>query len=589
LNNDSILYGGHTLENETKIIRKNLKQKKINISYKNNDIRFYYATPYFIEPKYTLYRVKLENHDKNWSLWSRETKKDYTNLSPGNYIFLVEAKNIYNQISETTKIKILIKYPWYRTIYAYIFYWLVFMGFFWLTVKLVTYRLKRKNEKLEAIVEERTKEIKLKNSELEQQKEEIMTQAEELFIVNTELEKLSTIVRETDNAIILADKNGNFIWINQAFTKIFGYTFEELVNNISTNIIADRTDKNIKDTVNKCLTDKVTVEYELKIKNKSGKDIWIHTTLTPLLDEDGEITSLVAIDSDISILKEAQKQITEQNEYIKSSIKYALTIQKSILPSEKEISDFFDNFIIFKPKDIVSGDFYWISNLFVTDKCRLTHDTTEPISFKVGNTLFFAVVDCTGHGVSGAFMSLIGNRLLAELINERRIDSPKDILYKLDTKLGAVLKRNNKSNHDSMVLSICRFDKYLENDTEFVKVTSAGAKQHFTYFSRQLKEFVRIRGSVRQIGFVVNESLIYDNSEFVLQKGDTLFLYTDGLKDLNNSERKSFGHSRIIDILKESINKPMPEIGDILEVSLNEWLGTELQRDDVTFVGLRMK
>ncbi|MBN2892276.1 MAG: PAS domain S-box protein [Bacteroidales bacterium] len=587
--NDSILYGGNILGENGEIIHEFIGKSKLIVSFKNNNLRFSYSAPFFTEPERTQYRVKLLNYDDNWSSWSYDTRKDYTNLPPGNYEFQVEAKNIFDQYSEITSFKLFVKYPWYRTIYAYVVYVVLLILFLYLVIVFFTYRLKRRNEKLEKLVEERTIEITQKNIELEQQKEEILTQAEELQIVNQELEKLSTIVRETDNAVILADKDGNFIWINQGFTKIFGFTFEELVNKVSPNLIADRTEERVKKVVNKCLEEKVTVEYELKLKNKFGKEIWVHTTLTPLLDDEGEITSLVAIDADITKQKNYEEQILEQRDQITASIKYALKIQKSILPTEDEMSILFENFIIYEPKDIVSGDFYWISNIFKTENNRFRRVANYDEGLKVGQTVYFSVVDCTGHGVPGAFMSLIGSRLLGEIVNEMRIAKPKDILYHLDFRLSRVLKRSQKRNYDGMVVSICRMDKFIENEEEKINVTFAGAKQHITYYKQKTNEFIKLRGSARQIGFVVNESLEFYDKEFVLSKGDSIFLYSDGLKDMNNPQRESFGHSHIIRLLSKNITKPMPEIGDILELEMNKWLGDDLQRDDVTFIGLRIK
>ncbi len=586
---DSLLYGGNILTENGGIVRKFTGNEKITVDFKNNNLRFIYAAPYFVAPEKTRYRVKLKNYDKNWTSWSYETKKDYTNLPPGNYTFLVEAKNIFGIVSTPIPFEIQIKHPWYRTIYAYFAYSIIVVLFLIGIVKFFTYRLKRRNEKLEELVDERTKEIQLKNSELEQQKEEILTQAEELQIVNQELEKLSTIVRETDNAVILTDKDGNFIWINNAFTKMFGYTLEELVTQVSPNIISDQTDEKIKKTVNRCISEKVTVEYELKVKNKFDKEIWVHTTLTPILDDQGQITSLIAIDADITAIKLAEKQIMEQSEQITSSIKYARTIQESVLPTNEEIDNIFDNFVIFKPKDIVSGDFYWISNLFTTIDNKLTHVRDDKPKLKIGYTNFFAVVDCTGHGVPGAFMSLIGSHLLGEIINEQRYSSPKIILEQLDKNLSKALKRSNTRNYDGMVISLCRFDKIIKNENIKVKVTFAGAKQHITYYKKSNNSFTKLRGSARQIGFVINEDLQFLQETFYLDKGDSLFMYTDGLKDLNNPDRESFGHSKIRKILEKNINKPVKEIGKTLKIKMKNWLDDDDQRDDITFIGLRIK
>ncbi len=400
--------------------------------------------------------------------------------------------------------------------------------------------------------------------------------------------KLSKIVEKTDNAIILTDKNGNFVWINEAFTKIFGYTLKELTKDVSPNIIADKTEDSVKDVINKCINEKVTVEYELKIKTKKEKEIWVHTTLTPMLDENGEISSLIAIDTDITKQKKYERQILEQKDQITGSIRYALKIQESMLPEKEEISSFFENFIIYHPKDIVSGDFYWISNIFEIKNNKLELIENSNNGFNIGQTFYIVVADCTGHGVPGAFMSLIGTMLLEKIINEIKICNPKDILYELDYRLNKVLRRNNNRNYDGMVISICKIDKYADNNQEKFKITFSGSKQNIHYYKNDTNEFVKIRGSARQIGFSINNKLDFYNKEFELSKGDYLFLYSDGLKDLNNPKRETFGQKRIIKILQENINKPMLEMGNILEIEMNKWLNRDIQRDDVTFIGLKI-
>ncbi|MBN2662524.1 MAG: PAS domain S-box protein [Bacteroidales bacterium] len=586
---DSLLYGGYILNPNGSFSREYTNKNKLEIEFKNNNLRFIYAAPFYVATEKTQYRVMLKNYDENWSSWTSETKKEYTNLPPGNYVFMVEAINIYGKKSQISEFNLYIKYPWYRTIYAYIFYVIILILFLIALVKFFTFRLKRRNDKLEELVNERTLQIQQKNSELEQQKEEILTQAEELQIVNQELEKLSTIVRETDNAVILTDKDGDFIWVNNAFTKIFGYTLQELVTKVSQNIISDQTDEETRKTVNKCLTEKVTVEYELKLKNKTNQEIWVHTTLTPILDEEGEITSLIAIDADITPMKMYEKQIKEQRDQITASIRYARAIQESILPAQKEIDTVFDNFIIFKPKDIVSGDFYWISNLFTQIDGRLTHVRDDNPSLKVGYSVFFAVVDCTGHGVPGAFMSLISSHLLGEIINEQRYSNTKEIMEQLDVYLSKALKRSSSKNYDGMVVSLCRFDKVINNNLIQTKVTFTGAKQHISYYKNSTKKLTKIRGAARQIGFVLNKNIQFKEHKFFLEKGDTIFMYTDGLKDLNNPERESFGHSQIRAILEKNIDNPINEIGETLKNKMNNWLGNDFQRDDITFLGLRIK
>lgn len=586
IKNDSAIFNGFSFNDDSTIYEG--QRIKTNLKFADRNLRFSFSSPFFIEQQGILYRYKLENYDDEWSNWTFETKKEYTNLPPGSYNFVVEAKNIFNQVSEPANFSFHIEKPWYRTVLAFIVYFILAILLVYGIIKYFTYNLRKRNEKLEFLVDERTHELRLKNIELEQQKEEILTQAEELNIVNQQLEKFSTIIRETDNAIILMDREGNFIWVNNAYTKIFGYSLEDLVTNVSSNIISDKTEDGIKNLINECINERKTVKYEINLKNKNDKEIWVHTTLTPIIDDENTITDLVAIDADITLLKQAEKELQEQKDIITCSIQYAGTIQQSILPTLDEINVCFDSYIIYKPKDIVSGDFYWISNVFKTVDNRLTRETSES-TFNVGNTVFFAVVDCTGHGVPGAFMSLIANHLLSEIINEQRFGQPKIVLDQLDVKLSKALKRSGRNSLDGMTVSICRFDKILDNEKVKLQVTFAGSKQHITYYQNSVDKFIKLRGNARQIAFSFNKNLQFLEQSFVLEINDLLFMYSDGLKDLNNSERMSFGHSKVLRNIKNNIDKPVEEIGKDLENNMNQWLGNSFQRDDIAFVILKMK
>ncbi len=559
----------------------------IVINYDDNNLRFEFTTPYYVLPQRILYRYRLLNYDKNWSAWSNEIYTSYTNLPPGEYIFEVQSKNIYGQTSDTTTLAFTVLPPWYLKWWAFILDGVIFILIIIGAVRFFTYRLKRKNEKLEALVKERTKEITMKNSELEQQKEEILAQAEELAIVNQELEKLSTVVRETDNAVIITDAEGNFIWVNAAFTKMFGYTFDELVNTVSKNIVSDQTDPQVKALVQKCIDEKTTVEYELKVRNKFNKEIWVHTTLTPILDDEGNITSIVAIDSDITEIKIAERKIREQRDQITASIRYAQSIQESILPQKEFLEKLFDIDIIYKPKDIVSGDFYWISNVFKYAEDHLTRVTKQIQGFDLGHIFYFALADCTGHGVPGAFMSLIGNHLLRLTINEMRIENPVDVLYKMDNEIQAILHRNDRQNMDSIVLSLLKFEKILKNGKEVIKVEFAGAGQDILYYKKIEDEFVRLKGATREIGYRLNPNLKFSKTEFILEQGDVLFLYSDGIKDLTAPDRKSLGFMRVQNLLKKIPKDNTAQIGQNIRKLIDDWTQGTPMRDDLTFITIK--
>jgi len=604
INNDSTIFNGTFFEkNEISGVNiSTLNQNKElipKIKYEFNTLFFEYAAPFFIEESKTLYSYKLENFDDNWSDWSSKTEKEYTNIPEGKYIFKVKAKNIFDKESNIANYEFEIIAPWYRTWWSYTIYLILSILLVYLIIKIYTKRLKEQNIKLEKIVEERTIEIKLKNIDLEQQKEEIQAQADNLIEANNqlyqqkeeiqaqadqlekynvELEKLSIVASQTDNAIMILDKYGNFEWVNDAFTRMFGYTFNELIKTFGENIKGNKTETWLIDLINDCIENKKTIEYELNILTKSNESVWIHTTLTPILDDYGNINKLVAIDSDIRKLKQAEIEIHKQrdilhfqNQQITASIRYAKTIQTAILPLESQISEHFEHFILFRPKDIVSGDFY----MFISN-------TINEIEY-----FFVATVDCTGHGVPGAFMSMIASRIIIEIIKEKNIFSPKEILDELNVNIRKALKQEQSQNNDGMDLCLCRIEK-LENSK--AEITYTGAKRPLYFYKNGDTEISILKADRKSIGGRKSniEQVQFTNQTIVLQKSDIIYLSTDGLIDQNNEERKRFGSSNFLRILNSNISKPLDIQKQSIENELDNWQKNSEQRDDITVLGLKI-
>lgn len=172
------------------------------------------------------------------------------------------------------------------------------------------------------------------NVEIEEQNIILAKQAEELRESNIELEKLSIVASETDNAVLIMDSEGNFEWVNSAFTKITGFTYDELVSEISTNIISESTPDYIKKKFDYCITNKKTAHYDFQTKSKSGDKLWLTVTLTPILDENNNIQKLVSIDSDITPLKIAEAEILQQKEEIETQ-KEEIEDQRDYVISQK--------------------------------------------------------------------------------------------------------------------------------------------------------------------------------------------------------------------------------------------------------------
>jgi len=272
-------------------------------------------------------------------------------------------------------------------------------------------------------------------------------------------------------------------------------------------------------------------------------------------------------------IKYQKNTLDRQNKNIKASIRYAETIQQAILPEDSLLNNYFESFLIFRPKDIVSGDFYWFSKL----------NSYKPDV----DSMFVAVVDCTGHGVPGAFMSMIGNSLLNEMINERRIESPKEILGALNNEIRKSLRQDQTDNNDGMDLLLCRFDKLKKNG---LKMVFAGAKRSLYLIRKGDHELIRLKGDRKSIGGVENISKKpdFNNHEVLLGKGDCVYMSTDGIIDQNGPDRKRFGSKRFEAMIVDNFGLSIKEQRENINKEIDNFMHSEEQRDDITILGLRI-
>lgn len=269
------------------------------------------------------------------------------------------------------------------------------------------------------------------------------------------------------------------------------------------------------------------------------------------------------------LLAEQNEKINGQNKQITDSINYAQTIQTAILPIEDNINQSFDSFVLFKPKDIVSGDFYWYSCI-------------EP-----DKKWIIATVDCTGHGVPGAFMSMIGNTLLNSIVNEQKIHRPSKILEMLNTETVKALKQDKTENRDGMDLGMCLIEK-TNNDS--YTITYAGAKRPLLYFCTAEKKLNSINADRISIGGLKKHitNVTFSETQLELKKGDLLYLSSDGFIDQNGPDRKRFGSTKLKELILETASLPMIKQKAIFETELLEYMSGQEQRDDITLLGIRV-
>lgn len=404
----------------------------VQINYVNNDVRFRFASPYFEDEHIPEYSFILEGKDVHWSSLTTNNTANYTNLHEGDYVFKVKSENIYGNYSDVAYFKFSILPPWYRTFMAYVGYFVILIFLILIAIRISSKRLKAKNEWLEGVVVERTKEISEKNIDLEHKNEEI----------------------------------------------------------------------------------------------------------------------------------------SEQKREIEDSINYAKRIQTAILPLDQVMKLSLPNsFVLFRPKDIVSGDFYWY-----------THH---------GNKLVVVCADCTGHGVPGAFMSMIGSDRLNIIVNERHETSPGKILAELNRAIKNTLKQGGgkDSTKDGMDAAICTID--LETNE---MVYSGAYRPLWIVKDGEIEEIKATKVAVA--GFTPDDQ-IFEEHTIKLEKGLKFYLTSDGYADQFGGERgKKYKVKALKNFILSICNKPYGEQSQSLENEIVRWMETfELQCeqiDDICIIGFEV-
>lgn len=384
---------------------------------------------------------------------------------------------------------------------------------------------------------------------------------------NVELEKLSIVARETVNGVIIADASGEIEWANQGFTRLFGYDIEEFKKIRGSNLLQASSNPEISKLIAHGVNEKKSVSYEAINITSSGKELWMQSTLTPILDDNGSLKKIVVIDSDITELKKAEKLILKKNRDITDSIEYAQRIQHAMLPSENEMKKYLNEFALFyAPKDIVSGDFYWLYG-------------EENGKHK---KIVVAVADCTGHGVPGALMSMIGSDQLNRIVREEKQFSPGKILTELNKSIKKAMQQVDVASKDGMEIGICLID------TEKMEICFAGANRP-GYFFKNISDLVEINFDRRAIGGDTPFEYDFKEERFSYNVNDVLYLFSDGYADQFGGEnRKKFLSSHFKQLLIGMQDRHMSVQEQLIKEKHISWKGKNIQIDDVTVLGMKL-
>ena len=279
------------------------------------------------------------------------------------------------------------------------------------------------------------------------------------------------------------------------------------------------------------------------------------------------IVSLLLIGSLLFIILKINKQrklilvdVKEKNKNILDSLNYSKNIQLAMLPNESEFEKNFENyFILYQPKDIVSGDFYWMEEL--------------------NGKIYLSVADCTGHGVPGAMMSLICSKALTKVVKELKISEPSKILDQTVEELQDYFSKSTKTIHDGMDLSLICIDK--TND----EITFSGAHNPLYYFTGT--ELKILKADKQPIGSYLYRKP-YTQSSLKLSSINTIYLFSDGFHDqFGGQKNKKFSKKRFKTLLTSIQNKDFTTHCNVLQNEINDWKGSQDQIDDISVIGVK--
>lgn len=373
------------------------------------------------------------------------------------------------------------------------------------------------------------------------------------------------MVENAHDLIYQVNDKGEFKFLNNKFND---YLLNDKNSYIGMNLIdiihADFKEEVFNFYVKQFKSKEKITYLEFPIIDKFNQKVWIGQYVTLLIEPgyENKVIGFFALGRDVTDQRNKEQLITAQNIRIQDSILYAKRIQNNLLSNGNHFNDFFDeHLIVYEPKDIVSGDFFW--------------------SNRINGLIVVAVGDCTGHGVPGAFMSILVINLLDSIIKHSLITDPGMIMNELDQRLKNILSnQKDVTFRDGVELSICVFD-----ETEpILQYCCAGSK--FIIHNGQTHEV--IKGETKHIGDEQDNFKGYVSNNIVINRFSTIYLFTDGFQDqFGGIHNKKFSIRRLIEMFLENINLPLQNQETTFRDEFNKWKGQETQTDDITIIGIR--
>lgn len=378
--------------------------------------------------------------------------------------------------------------------------------------------------------------------------------------------QMQSLSENSPDLITRVSKEGKIYYINPVIEKLTANKTDEFLQkriqeSPFTEVVKEAWEKIVWEVVKS----REKLNREMDFLSLDGKRV-MSVNAIPEFGLDESLESILLVSSDITDRKAAEQEIQNKNKKITESINYAQRIQHAILPDNQLISKVFpSSFMFYKPRDVVSGDFPWYTT--------------------IGDDHFIAVVDCTGHGVPGALLSLIGYFILNDIVKSRKISEPGKILDLLDEGVTKTLKQDEADSvtKDGMDISLCKVN-FKTKTLEY-----AGAHRPLYFFNgNEIEEF---KGNKFPIGGgIYKNQTNFTNYTVQFKKGDSFYFFSDGFPDqFGGPENKKFGPAKIRSIVSENKKtKNMKEMHQIFSSQFEDWMGNHKQMDDVLLIGIEV-
>lgn len=377
--------------------------------------------------------------------------------------------------------------------------------------------------------------------------------------------QMQALSENSPDLITRIDDEGNFFYINPAIKALTGFETEHFINKAIEDVgLNEEVVTSWKSIIDQVFTtqDKYAVEMDFPTEDE---DRIMQVNAIPEYDTQDNIESVLVVSHDITVQKSIENQVRDKNKKINDSINYAERIQDAILPNTEVIKrDLPESFIYFLPRDVVSGDFPWY--------------------MKKGDDIFISAVDCTGHGVPGALISIIGYFLLHDVVVAQGIEEPGKVLDSLDASVVKTLRQDDENSKlkDGMDIGFCRINT-KDNIVEY-----AGA--HRPLYLVRDGELIEFKGNKFPIGggSSYKNKTNFTNHRIEVKKGDAIYFFSDGYPDqFGGPNDRKFGPKRIKQMITEKEYVNFDEMYTEVSTQFDNWKEGTKQTDDVLLIGIK--